>query len=367
VFRHWQDANSNCARGRSRYSTKTFRDRFGEEVSVRHPTWLNGLAAPLANSSKRSDSSARQHVGQRIESVLEKSKRMKGPKLHHYVPQFYLRRFTDASGQLCLWDRDRDRVFRTRPNGVAAENNFYWHEELAELGHDPLVMEKQFSQLEGEVAQITGQWLEWLRDMKPMEKIEVPDINRELVSLYIALQFLRTADAREILAAFAEQNVYRKPVAEAEKRLLHLSMLWEDSVRDELAERIRDATWLFGRNVTATPFITSDNPVAFRTGDHAMWLKVGMYNDGTYSVFPMAPDIVMYCHPKESQFEKLGRFDCCLSPVTFTEEMVESENSGQVFMASRFVISSRDSFDREREFAKSIGTDLYKPRGKSTE
>ena len=286
---------------------------------------------------------------------------MNAPKLHHYVPQFYLRRFTDASGQLWLWDRDRDRVCRTRPSGVAAENNFYWHEELAALGHDPLVMEKQFSQLESEVAQITGQWLEWLRDMKPMGKVEVPDINRELVSLYIALQFLRTADSRDILAAFAEQKVYGRPVAEAEKRLLHLDMLWKDSMYEGLAERIRSATWLFGRNMTATPFITSDNPVAFRTGDNAMWLKVGMYSNGTYSVFPMAPDIVMYCHPKEPPWEKLGQFDCRLSPVTFTEEMVESENSGQVFMASRFVISSRDSFDREREFAKSIGTDLYEP------
>jgi len=73
----------------------------------------------------------------------------------------------------------------------------------------------------------------------------------------------------------------------------------------------------------------------------------------------MKDDIGGYCHPKEPPWEKLGQFDCRLSPVTFTEEMVESENSGQVFMASRFVISSRDSFDREREFAKSIGTDLY--------
>jgi hypothetical protein len=283
------------------------------------------------------------------------------------VPQFYLRRFTDTSGQLWLWDRDRDRVFRTRPTGVAAENNFYWHEELAALGHDPLAMEKQFSQLEGEVARITGQWLEWLRDMKPMEKVEIPDINRELVSLYTALQFLRTADARDILAAFAEQKVYGKPVAEDEKRLLHLDMLWKDSIYNGLAERIGNATWLFGRNMTSTPFITSDNPVAFRTRDNAMWLKVGMYSDGTYSVFPMAPDIVMYCHPKEPPWENLGRFDCCLSPVIFTEEMVESENSGQVFMASRFVISSREGFDREREFAKSIGTDLYEPHWKRKE
>ena len=133
-----------------------------------------------------------------------------------------------------------------------------------------------------------------------MEKIEVPDINRELVSLYIALQFLRTVDARNILAAFAEQEVYGGSLEEIEKRLLHLDMLWENSIFEGLAERIRNSIWLFGRNMTATPFITSDNPVAFRTGDNAMWLKTGMYTDGTYSVYPMAPDFVMYCHPRES-------------------------------------------------------------------
>jgi hypothetical protein len=255
----------------------------------------------------------------------------------------------------------RGTRFSTGPNSVAAENKFYWHEELAKVGHDPLVMEKQFSELEGEVARITGQWLEWIPSMKPMEKVEVPDINRELVSLYVALQFLRTADARNVLADFAEQEVYSSPVLPAEKRLLHLDMLWNDSIRTPLAERIRDATWLFGYNTTKTPFITSDNPVAFRTGDNAMWLKMGVYSDGIYSVFPVAPNIVMYCYPKESPLKNIRRLDCCLSPASFTEEMVESENAGQVFMASRFVISARDGFDREREFAKSIRTDLYKP------
>jgi hypothetical protein len=69
-------------------------------------------------------------------------------------------------GSSAWWDRDKDRVFRTSPSGVAAENNFYWHEELAAAGHDPLTMEKQFSQLEGEVATKTGQWLSWLREIQ---------------------------------------------------------------------------------------------------------------------------------------------------------------------------------------------------------
>jgi len=291
--------------------------------------------------------------------------KMTGPKLHHYVPQFHLRRFVNDSGRLWVWDREDDRVFTARPNSMAAETNFYFLDELAEQGHDPLTMEKQLSNLEGEVAQITGQWLGWLRQLRLGEKIVIPDVNRELVSLYIALQSLRTAEARDILAAYGEQTE-KQPLSVEQKRYLHTYMLWKsDGAVQYLTDRIRKATWLFGRNPTGTPFITSDNPVAFRTGDNAMWLKAGLGALGTYSVFPMAPDTVMYGHPDEPPWNKIIRFDRSLSPVPFTDEMVESENTGQVFMASRFVISCRNNFDREREFAKTIGTDIY-ARDRST-
>ena len=283
-------------------------------------------------------------------------RKMGEAKLHHYVPQFYLRRFTGKSGRLWLWDRDRDRTFSAGPKKVAAEKHFYRLTELVEHGHDPLTMEKQFSDLEGQVALITGQWLDWLRQMEPREKIEVPEANRELVSLYLALQFLRTADSRETLAAVVENSEERDPISAEEKRHLHTDMLWNDKLFQGLADRLRDATWLFGRNATETPFVTSDNPVAFRTGDNSMRLKVGLYSAGTYVVFPLAPDIVMYCHPKEPPWEELAQFDLCLSPIVFTDGMVESENSGQVFMASRFVVSCRRNFVHERAFAETIGT-----------
>lgn len=49
-------------------------------------------------------------------------------------------------------------------------------------------------------------------------------------------------------------------------------------------------------------------------------------------------------------------------PVVLNEEMVLSENTAQVFMASRFIIAKRAAFDMEREFAKTIGTDYYRPQ-----
>lgn len=283
---------------------------------------------------------------------------MSDPKLHHYVPQFYLRRFCDASDRIWAWDRDTDRVFITSPGSVAAERSFYYLDALAAHGHDPLTMEKQFASLEHETACITSQWIDWIRDGSLGTQIPIPDQNRAVVALYIALQFLRTADARDILARFASTTGYAAG-SERERRLLHTQALLNDRLIDGFRSRVESASWVFGWNTTDVPFMTSDNPVAFRRGDNAMWLKIGMFGAGTYLVYPLAPDIVMYCYPPEEPWLKLASLDASVSPIAFTSEIIESENSAQAFMASRFILSGNGDFAVVRAFAATIGTDVY--------
>jgi Protein of unknown function (DUF4238) len=282
---------------------------------------------------------------------------MNDPKLHHYVPQFYLRRFRDASQRLWVWDRDNDRIFQSTPRSIAAENSFYHLDLYAKQGHDPLAMEKQFAFLEGEVAQITDQWLGWIRDGELGMKIPIPEPNRRLVSLFLGLQFLRTADTRDILATLSSAEGVE--MSESERRILHTETLWDERIVDDFTERINSGVWMFGRNRTDVPFITSDNPVAFRAGDNSMWLKAQFFGNGAYVVYPLAPDIVMYCHPREAPWLGIEQFDCAISPVAFNAELVESENTAPVFMASQFVVSSVGDFSRAREFAQTIGTNTY--------
>src|SRR4051794_10328708 len=200
---------------------------------------------------------------------------MPDAKLHHYVPQFYLRRFADPSGRLWLWDRDRDRVFRAKPNGVAAENHFYYLEEMAERGHDPLLMEKQLSVIEGDAARIMDRWLEILRQCGAKEKISITDDERDDIAIYFATQFLRTADVRQIISEWADSHRDAGPLHSEERRKLHVSVLWDDQTFQWIKDRIYNSIWAFGRNHTSLPFFTSDNPIAFRTGDNSMWVKVG--------------------------------------------------------------------------------------------
>jgi len=173
----------------------------------------------------------------------------------------------------------------------------------------------------------------------------------------MAVQFLRTVDTREILGLLATDD----GSSEAPHKKggdLHAELLWDQCLVRRIINHIRDAVWVFARNTTNTPFISSDNPMAFRTKDNRMWLKVGFVSEGTYGVYPLAPDLIMFAH-EQKFWKKIRHLDRSLSVVPMTSEMVESENSCQVFMASRFLVSSKNDFEHARAFAPSIGTDLY--------
>lgn len=285
---------------------------------------------------------------------------MNAPKLHHYVPQFHLRRFTDAKSRLWAWDKQADRIFRTSPGGIAAETQFYRLTQYEADGDDPLVLEKQLSEMEGEMSLITDQWLDWLDQMEPRDKLPIPRINRWIVARFLAVQILRTLDTRQLLSAMADLE-RGQSVDERHVRELHTELMWDRRVLRSWTNRISRSTWIFARNDSATPFVTSDNPVSFRSPDNRQWLRSLVLVPGAYLVFALSPRVVLYCHPRVGPFRALGQFNNSLSPVVVDDDMVESENSGQVFMASRFVLSNRASFDAARAFALTIGTDIYAP------
>jgi hypothetical protein len=159
-----------------------------------------------------------------------------------------------------------------------------------------------------------------------------------------------------------EHGTYKTGVDAEEKINLHARMLCDGDVVPELAARVFESIWLFARNGTTTPFMTSDNPVCIKTGDNRMWLKgPGILSLGTYVVFPLSPSVVLYCK-EPNHWRKLKDVDTCVSPVDFTSDMVDHENSGQAFMATRFVMSPTEDFAFIHSFLPSIGTDLYAPQ-----
>lgn len=79
---------------------------------------------------------------------------MSYPRFHHYVPRFYLSRFVDENGRLWVFDKYARRIFPTTPENIAGENRFYYFDDLEAIGQDPLLMERQFADLESEARNI---------------------------------------------------------------------------------------------------------------------------------------------------------------------------------------------------------------------
>lgn len=189
---------------------------------------------------------------------------MGDPKLHHFVPQFYLNRFSGGESKIWAWEKSTNRTFLTKSNSIAARTYFYRLSQYEKEGHDWSAMEKQFSQIEGEVNLITADWINWLTDLSPMSEIPILEINREIVSRYLSLQYLRTADTREILRSLPNTDGSKK-ISEEALRIAHTELLWDLNIVNGLAKQFQESNWIFARNLSSTEFKTSDNPIAFRT------------------------------------------------------------------------------------------------------
>jgi len=68
------------------------------------------------------------------------------PKQHHFVPKWYLDRFTDLkSGLIHVYDRSTAE-FRMQKTDKVMKRNKYYRQEWASAGTDPDILEKRFGE-----------------------------------------------------------------------------------------------------------------------------------------------------------------------------------------------------------------------------
>ena len=261
--------------------------------------------------------------------------------LHHFVPQFYLKRFVGADGLLWVYDKDTDRAFSANPRNVAAERGFY---ALPEIFADSSLMEQQFSALEQEAALITE---DWLGHLEPGGSIEIPDVNREVISLYITTQLLRTSEARAMLIQ-GIANPKTMSIGKDIQRELHVELLWNDKVVKQISGWVHDCTWVFRVNMMPESLYTSDDPFKVRSKtQHLHWAQTSL--EGAYLLIPLTPRILMYCFDARG-WSELKQFNCHVLSIPLEPELVKDANTHQVGHARRFVFADRDDFLLAREF-----------------
>lgn len=267
-------------------------------------------------------------------------------KFQHYVPRFYLEGYADLNGMVWVFDKLERRVFSTKPENIAGENYYYDVPKFeSSLGlNQPL--EKSFWRHESEASKLI-EYLDWA-----VFEDDFPTLhpnNKQILAMHVVLQILRVPKYRELLLESIkmtndEELEHLKTFISEDERMVHAITFMQDETINNWVEMLTDQIWLFARNITDSPFYTSDNPVLFKTKDNKFWTPPKKLTEpGTQIIFPLSPDVMLYIMEK-THFSSVKSFDGKLSPVKFTEFMVDHENSGQVGMCKRYVFSCRNDF-----------------------
>ena len=205
-------------------------------------------------------------------------------------------------------------------------------------------MEKQFIAMEKEAALISGDWLD---HMALGSSIEIPDVNREIMSLYITTQLLRTSEARTLLFQ-GLGDPESMPTNQQTQRNLHTELLWNDGIVAEISDWVQSSIWTFRINETTESLYTSDDPFKVRsTTQHLHWAQTSVV--GAYLLIPLTPNVLMYCFDSRG-WEALRPLDCRVVPIPLEPELIEDANIHQVGHSRRFVFSSQNDFRLAREF-----------------
>ncbi|MDY0938321.1 DUF4238 domain-containing protein [Pseudomonas viridiflava] len=287
---------------------------------------------------------------------------MSEPKLHHYVPRFYLKNFLNNRSRLYVFDKTTAKIFPTTENSVAAENQFYRLPKPVPEGVDPLVIEKNFAAMESSAATIINKLLSDIDVTELGGRLEISNQDRIILSEFISAQYYRTLEFYDLLPFLLSESKSELDVqalSEQERKLLHFYFLANSGCIENFTSDLLSSIWMFAKNPSNVQLMTSDHPVSIKNFENTMWLKgIAGLSDGEYVVYPLSPKVVMYCKERQ-RWSSLEQFDQTVSLIELNEEMVHHENAGQCFMATRFLISQSDDFEEVKDFMPSIGTELY--------
>jgi len=196
------------------------------------------------------------------------------PKRHHYLPEFYLDRFT-RSGGFWVFDRSQGKLRRARPRNTAVIGHYYTLTD--ESGERHADVERFLSALEG-LARPAFDSLESGADFTPLQRFRL--------ARFLGYLFCRTPAfgrwLNEITTGFAEV-IMRKNLEDPEaSRIFNLppeelldyldsgefALELDDNTRiaqlvqkaDEFGKNFFCSAWTIAKADPHTSFVTCDNP-----------------------------------------------------------------------------------------------------------
>lgn len=208
------------------------------------------------------------------------------PKNHHYVPQAYLKNFSNENSnneyQINVIDKNKDKLYKTNIRNVSCEKNYNRVENLK----DPNYWEEYYSKtIENKINKFLKNLIASAMLTINNKEIFNQKIKEDFCEIIIS-QTYRTKKNREHLMKYGEKFLIKKTKELADTIKGQVSKEAEEYIRNwepdydflkgetlkiindkRLYEKIKkgllEKNWILYRNKNykSMPFITSDNPV----------------------------------------------------------------------------------------------------------
>lgn len=246
---------------------------------------------------------------------------------HHFIPQFYLREFSDAAekrkAQLFVFDQSTKKTFRTLVRNIGARRNFF---RIEAEGFDPNHVEDGMAEIEGEIAPRLAEVIETksfpsddhftsvmllmgnVAVRNPRFRSMIEDLHVKMASgmMRAALKDkdryeesirqareggapIRNDISYEDMKSFIERGEYN--IAMDQTYLVGLELDAVPTVVEQLARR----SWAFASAPAGSTFATCDDPVvlAWADGKERGPYSPGFGLAGTIVMFPISPELTL--------------------------------------------------------------------------
>lgn len=222
-------------------------------------------------------------------------------KKQHYVPQFYLRYFSDNAKTINCYVKNKDLIHPQIIKDICQENYFYNYKEK---NCDEFYIESIFFRKEEKILQESIKiLLKHIELRKLLSREEKEKIIRSILILYIRTMSYRNdlimqqkqeidCELEPLLRRYKElTNCSIEIGLYVDKPLVHSDDLLNENKRTELINRLSQSRWslLLSHN----NFITSDKPILFGTNANTQYLTIDNIVNYKDLLFTVSPNLIL--------------------------------------------------------------------------
>jgi len=285
----------------------------------------------------------------------------------HYVPQFYLRNFSNNGENIWVYDKFNNNKFHPNVKNVACERFFYDVSDIDSAAGVDQFMEKYFYPLEESTKTVIDEICE---SIKRKNFSRLNSEQRISLAQYIALQYMRTKESRnriiELYEKFIEESfrnyikLKNSDLADAKFEIgikktmeatLHSTALLDYDHLQTISHIIYNHIWVLFENSTPIPLYTSDHPIVKHNHPkQPIRIRYGFGSGGIEIAFPISPSCMISIFERKS-YEKLRSFDGTLFIIKDPENIIYY-NSLQVKDSYKYIFSIQPDFDLAASMCK---------------